>query len=334
MALIGRAPAHFNTLEALKFEFVGSISLAFSVLLGIGCIPLTMAGQWEPLLILAGVISSYVLNRRGRLRAASVMLVAGPMLTLWWTSATAEMSTMKFICLILLSAGFLFGPRVALVLGAVNIAFAVALAQWRPGLSVIPAKTLDPLHDTAMISFIIFFAGVGFFAWFFGRISHDLGTDLLAKQRSLAKAEATLHQLLSQAQQSAIQVAETAAEMSATADMAAESTRQVSDTVEQLAQGASEQAMQVSEGADRTMRMRDDANRVSISADKASTASGQALSAVVTGHTALQAVMTTLRTLHGNVTKSAETVHRLGNLGDRIGSIVEMIKGIASQTNL
>ncbi len=62
--------------------------------------------------------------------------------------------------------------------------------------------------------------------------------------------------------------------------------------------------------------------------------SNDALQAVTTGRAALQAVMDTLRTLHGNVAASTETVGRLGGLSVRIGSIVDIIRGIASQTNL
>ncbi|MBC7543361.1 MAG: methyl-accepting chemotaxis protein [Candidatus Sericytochromatia bacterium] len=334
MTPIGRPPAHFSPLQVLRFQFVGAITLSFTLMILAILVPSLKAGQWQILIILAAMVLGHVLNRSGHVGLAGLAIVIGPTLSPMATVFSAGPAFLKFLCLPLVGTGFIFGPWAAIALTAADILYLAVLPQLVPGLTYLPPGGGFSLLDTNMMGFMILVIGSGAFSWFFGLVSHGLGADLVRKQESLAAAEANLHRLLAKTQDSATRVADTAAQMSITAGMAAESTRQVSDTVEQLAQGATDQAMQVSEGAEHTMRMRDDAGAVSANADQATTASGRALTAVVSGNTALQAVMTTLRTLHGNVTTSAATVHRLGNLGDRIGSIVEMIKGIASQTNL
>ncbi len=130
------------------------------------------------------------------------------------------------------------------------------------------------------------------------------------------------------------EVAATSQQVAAAAAQAAQATNEISATVGQSSVASSRQAEAASQGADGIRAMNQTAGLAAAGAKQASVASAAAAKEAEAGRRALTVAVSKMLSLHGTVTRSAESMHRLGALGDQIGSIVAMIKGIASQTNL
>jgi methyl-accepting chemotaxis protein len=143
-----------------------------------------------------------------------------------------------------------------------------------------------------------------------------------------------LHDTIGRTAQMAVSVAATAQQLSASAEAVTRLTHEVSATIEQSAEGISQEALAVSEAARRTQEMNDVALTVADGARQAALASRDASMAALTGKQAVEKAIHQAHNLHETVSATADTVRSLGVLNEQIGSIVELIKGIASQTNL
>jgi methyl-accepting chemotaxis protein len=134
--------------------------------------------------------------------------------------------------------------------------------------------------------------------------------------------------------QMATSVAATAQQLSSSAEEVTRLTNQVSDTMEQSAEGISREAVAVSDAARRTQEMNDVAVTVADGARQAAMASREASAAAVAGKAAVDQAIVQVHGLQETVSTTAETVRNLGDMSEQIGSIVQLIQGIASQTNL
>jgi methyl-accepting chemotaxis protein len=133
---------------------------------------------------------------------------------------------------------------------------------------------------------------------------------------------------------SADRLNDTARHLSQAANDAAMASREVASTVEQLARGSGTQAEAVQQGADEAHRMSDAAGEATHSIVQVDHAASGAASAASQGLENLQVAVRKVADLHASVQGSAEAVGRLNDLSQQIGTIIAMIRGIATQTNL
>jgi methyl-accepting chemotaxis protein len=114
----------------------------------------------------------------------------------------------------------------------------------------------------------------------------------------------------------------------------AQTSRQVTSAITQSASGSEEQAMAVSRGAVSVETLSQSSLAVSRSATIAAEATARAVELAATGFADMQGAQIMILDVQTRVEEMAGMIHRLGELGDRIGTIVSMITSIAAQTNL
>ncbi|WP_419203914.1 methyl-accepting chemotaxis protein [Pseudomonas argentinensis] len=76
------------------------------------------------------------------------------------------------------------------------------------------------------------------------------------------------------------------------------------------------------------------AEEVARHAASAARAADQADQAAQEGETTMAGTIATIEQLHGEITRTAEVIARLDSDSERIGGVLEVIRGIADQTNL
>ncbi len=143
-----------------------------------------------------------------------------------------------------------------------------------------------------------------------------------------------LANLVDTANRSAIDVSHSSGGVMAATREINQAIQQVSLSIEQLSRASAQQAALIGEGARDAEQMDAAAAAVSASASHAAAAATGGALAAATGKDVLTDAVAKVQGLHQTVLDSAQTVQHLGELGDKIGSIVQMIKGIAAQTNL
>ncbi|GAC1321239.1 MAG: hypothetical protein NVSMB2_17810 [Chloroflexota bacterium] len=108
----------------------------------------------------------------------------------------------------------------------------------------------------------------------------------------------------------------------------------LSQAVDGIARGASDQAEQVQSASATATEMAEGVEQVAANAQNVAHASAQTRMAAEQGSQAVRATTAVMSEIHVVVTDAATKVRDLGNLGERIGAVVETIDDIAEQTNL
>jgi methyl-accepting chemotaxis protein len=164
----------------------------------------------------------------------------------------------------------------------------------------------------------------------------DIGTEDELGQLADAFNRMTdsLRRMVSQVVESAHAVAATSQQLASSSGEASRVTQQVTQTIGEMARGAGEQAQQVTAGAQQVSDIESTAATVVTSAEQAARVSAQASASAQDGMAVLTTAVAKVQGLHGTVSRSADSVARLGTLGEDIGAIVDIIKRIADQTNL
>ncbi|MGE3268140.1 MAG: methyl-accepting chemotaxis protein, partial [Chloroflexota bacterium] len=105
-------------------------------------------------------------------------------------------------------------------------------------------------------------------------------------------------------------------------------------SIDGIARGASEQAQQAQAASSTANQMADGVAQVAANAQSMADASEQAKASAELGAAAVRETVTSMREIQQVVAMAAGKVEDLGNLGERIGAVVETIDDIAEQTNL
>ncbi len=130
------------------------------------------------------------------------------------------------------------------------------------------------------------------------------------------------------------QVAEGAQKNTMSAQSGSDAMAQLAQAIDGLAQGAGDQAHQVQAASDTANAMAASVEQVAVSAGQATDVSRKTREAAEHGARAVQQTVAGMAEIQRIVGEAAEKIEQLGELGERIGAVVETIDDIAGQTNL
>ncbi|MDH7577051.1 MAG: methyl-accepting chemotaxis protein [Bacillota bacterium] len=125
-----------------------------------------------------------------------------------------------------------------------------------------------------------------------------------------------------------------ASQLNQGAEEATRVTEQIATTIAQVAGGADNQAKSIEEVSHQLTEMTRQVQQVARNSQTVASASEQAEKASEGGREAIARAVSQMNTINETVTTSAETVKKLGKRSQEIGQIVQVITGIADQTNL
>ncbi len=130
------------------------------------------------------------------------------------------------------------------------------------------------------------------------------------------------------------QVAASAEELLASSEQTSRATEQIASTIQEVASGTEQQAQSVQESSKAVTEMSIGAEQIASNAQTVSTAAVQASTLSQEGNQTIQVAIKQINSIHKTISGLAEVIKGLGNRSQEIGQIVEVISGIAGQTNL
>ncbi|EGO64967.1 methyl-accepting chemotaxis protein [Acetonema longum] len=215
------------------------------------------------------------------------------------------------------------------------------------------------VENTVMgLNALIFLLVVGFSFWISRRIARSLAGVVIVADRiadgdltyrslnykgddeigDLVKSFQTmtehLRNLMSQVRRSVEQVASSSQQLTAIAEQSAQAASQVAGNVAQVAGGAANQVSAAERSVAIVGDMYKAIHHIAATAGKVSIYSDDAAKAAVAGSETVSQATGQIRTITETVNKSAQAVQKLGASSQQIGEIVDVITGIAGQTNL
>lgn len=152
--------------------------------------------------------------------------------------------------------------------------------------------------------------------------------------RSISTLVNNMRHLIAQIKEKSLQVNSSSQELQSISETSSEVANQVAETIEQMATGSSSQAEEVNKSA------RDVAEIASVTSDilqevqNVSNAATESAVNVRNGQADVDETITKITEIKDTTEKLAGQIEKLGNLGQEIGKIVQLITDIASQTNL
>jgi methyl-accepting chemotaxis protein len=130
------------------------------------------------------------------------------------------------------------------------------------------------------------------------------------------------------------QVTEGAQEQATQAQSSHQAVQQLLQAIDQVAAGAQEQARAVASANETTGQVTADVEQVAANAQRVAAASQQSRASAEQGARAVQETVAGMSAIQTVVAQAAGRVEELGQLGGRIGQVVDTIDEIAEQTNL
>jgi methyl-accepting chemotaxis protein len=143
-----------------------------------------------------------------------------------------------------------------------------------------------------------------------------------------------LRHVVSQVARSAEQVAAASQELTASSEQSAQAAGQVAATVTNVANGAFNQLAAVEKTVSVVGEMASAINQIAGNAHNVSTQSGETAQAASDGGEAVHQATNQMQLIKESVAQAAQVVQQLGTSSQQIGEIVDVISGIAGQTNL
>ncbi|MFN8559922.1 MAG: MCP four helix bundle domain-containing protein, partial [Dehalococcoidia bacterium] len=157
--------------------------------------------------------------------------------------------------------------------------------------------------------------------------------DVAATSAELGSAAGQTGAAVSQVTSAIQSVAQGAQETSHAAQSSNDAMSQLAGVVDGVARGASEQARQAQVASDTATRMAGGVERVAVNATNVAASSEQARTAAQHGATAVRETVDGMAQIQQVVATAVTKVEELGQLGERIGAVVEPIADFAEQTN-
>ncbi|MCF8567882.1 methyl-accepting chemotaxis protein [Alicyclobacillus tolerans] len=152
--------------------------------------------------------------------------------------------------------------------------------------------------------------------------------------RSFNDMTLQLRQLIQGVSSSAEQVLAASQELSAAAEETGKATEHIAQTMQEVAVGAERQSLSAQEGAGAVHDMSLGIQNVARSAHTMSDSAEQAFRAAAHGAEVVENVLRQMDAISKNVAQLDQTIQGLGERSTQIRQFVDVISGIASQTNL
>lgn len=161
--------------------------------------------------------------------------------------------------------------------------------------------------------------------------ANDEISDLIMAFRSMTEH---LRNLVTQVAKSSEQVAAASEELTASSEQSAQAAGQVAETITNVATGATHQVDAVEQAVATVQEMTTEINHIASNSHKVSDKSGETARAAAAGGEAVLQAAQQMQAIKNSVSQSAQVVEKLGQRSQQVGEIVEVISGIAGQTNL
>jgi methyl-accepting chemotaxis protein len=162
----------------------------------------------------------------------------------------------------------------------------------------------------------------------------DSASNLSAASEQLASAAGEAGQATTQISATIQQVAKGTQDQAQAVTRTAAAVEQMSKAIEGVAQGAQEQSRAISRASEVTSQINLAIQQVSGNAEAVTTDSAAAAEAARSGAKTVEDTLQGMQSIKDKVGVSAEKVQEMGKRSEEIGTIVEAIEDIASQTNL
>lgn len=152
--------------------------------------------------------------------------------------------------------------------------------------------------------------------------------------QSFNKMIGSLRSLIHQVRSNAEQVAASSEELTASAEQTSRATEQIAHTIQRVAEGTEHQVKSTGESSKAVQELSIGVEQVAGNAQSASSTAIHTSEMALEGNRAVQTAVTQMNSINGTIHQLAEVVKGLGERSQEIGQIVEVIGGIAAQTNL
>ncbi|WP_312114891.1 methyl-accepting chemotaxis protein [Brevibacillus reuszeri] len=156
---------------------------------------------------------------------------------------------------------------------------------------------------------------------------HDLA-------HSFNEMTSSLQNLIRQVGTTSEQVAASAEQLNASAEQTSQATEQIAVTVQEVATATDRQQDSVERGTKSIDDISHGISQIAIKSQQASTLAVQVANLAGEGNQAIQAAVLQMNAIHDSIRELSGVVEGLGNHSQAIGQIIEVITGIANQTNL
>lgn len=144
----------------------------------------------------------------------------------------------------------------------------------------------------------------------------------------------SLQNILEQVRQSAEQVAASSEELTASAEQTSQATEHIADTMQEVVTGTDLQVQSTEASHQLVQQASKQINQIAQSSQAMTMVAQETLTFASSGQDSLQDVKNQMTHIHETVRSLAQSVLQLGERSQQIGDIVDIISGIASQTNL
>lgn len=157
-------------------------------------------------------------------------------------------------------------------------------------------------------------------------------TELLSE--SFIKMQKNLKELIAKISQAAQTLASSSQQLSASSQETSSSSQEMASTINQLAEGASSQARELENTSSIVNDMSDSLGIISENASAVSEVSSKVMQISQDGLEIAGLAIDKIKEIKASTNQAAGLVTVLGEESQRIGSIIDIIKGISDQTNL
>lgn len=145
---------------------------------------------------------------------------------------------------------------------------------------------------------------------------------------------ANLRKLIFQVSSTSEQVAASAEEMMASADQTNSATNQVATAIQEVASGAELQSKNTNESAKAVGEMAGGIQRVALTTSTVAESAADTTKQAMVGNESLEKVIEKMKTINHTTSETNAVIKDLDRKSAEIGKIIEVITGIADQTNL
>jgi len=183
MGLLPEAPDHLVPLDRWRYRYVASFSgLMFWLMALFMVAELATGTLWAPVgqaITLLSLVATFSLNRMGRLRLASWILLGSSTIDLWILAPYTTPLVLPLASSVLIAVGLLLGARAVFWFSGANLIYLGAWLGLRPGASLLALGGIDP--PVGLLMFFVAIMTVN--GWFIGVITQRTIGDLQAALR-------------------------------------------------------------------------------------------------------------------------------------------------------